>query len=103
MACRPFQKANRCKGSSFRCCSSLLKPDPREHRFASIAKSHQRELVVGSDPTYTERQHENREIPPTGVGGWFRSSLFNAAYRLDLNKPPTSVGGIYLISCDRCV
>jgi hypothetical protein len=36
-------------------------------------------------------------IPPTGVGGWFKSSLFPLTFehsRRDLNNPPTPVGGI---------
>jgi hypothetical protein len=36
-------------------------------------------------------------IPPTGEGGWFKSSLFPLTFehsRRDLNNPPTSVGGI---------
>ena len=38
-------------------------------------KSHQRELVDGSSPTYKSRSTLVLEIPPTGVGGWFKSDL----------------------------
>jgi hypothetical protein len=98
-----------------------------------IQKFHPREWVDGSDPTYSSELLTLR-IPPTEVGGLFRSNLFvqvkglvrlnslsNAlgsfvseagseqstncrwwdsrtravlAFRLDLNHPPTPVGGI---------
>ena len=34
-------------------------------------------------------------IPPTAVGGYFRSSLYDELNRQDLNNPPTPVGGIF--------
>ena len=40
------------------------------------AKSHQRKLVDGSDPAYKEIGFRNLGIPPTEVGGLFRSDLF---------------------------
>ena len=42
----------------------------------------------------THNCHTRNEIPPTAVGGYFRSSLHDALNRQDLNHPPTSVGGI---------
>jgi hypothetical protein len=52
------------------------------------------------------------QIPPTAVGGWFRSSLLRSAnanarakkdnfvahIKNDLNNPPTSVGGIHEVA-----
>jgi hypothetical protein len=32
-------------------------------------------LVDGSDPTYKSTHRETPKIPPTAVGGWFRSNL----------------------------
>jgi hypothetical protein len=49
--------------------------------------------IVQIQPTHNG-QHKNREIPPTAVGGLFRSCLFNGSFRLDLKYPPTAVGGI---------
>src|SRR5204863_9822185 len=40
--------------------------------FVRAQKSHQRKLVDGSDPTY-RLGPQNLRIPPTEVGGWFRS------------------------------
>jgi hypothetical protein len=40
------------------------------------SKYHQRQLVDGSDPTYGG-EREVHKIPPTGVGGLFRSGLFS--------------------------
>jgi hypothetical protein len=43
------------------------------------------------------RQTICSRIPPTAVGGWLKSSLLPVAmgdWRLDLNHPPTAVGGI---------
>jgi hypothetical protein len=49
---------------------------------------------------------KDSEIPPTAVGGWFKSALFisyqeknkllgaRTINSLDLNEPPTAVGGI---------
>ncbi len=55
---------------------------PVNYRTESVAtgmqsqKSHQRELVDGSDPGYKEIGFRNSRIPPTEVGGLFKSSLF---------------------------
>src|SRR5688572_3087106 len=38
-------------------------------------KSHQLQLVDGSDPTYKSNHQLASLIPPTAVGGYFRSSL----------------------------
>src|SRR6266566_3061989 len=38
-------------------------------------ESHQRELVDVSDPASKEIDLRSLRIPPTAVGGWFRSSL----------------------------
>src|SRR5881397_2555283 len=76
------------------------------HRFL---KSHPREWVDGSDPTYTRprtaffnpthgsgwmvqiqptRDHAPRSsIPPTGVGGWFRSNLHATTHRVLQSHP----------------
>src|SRR6185295_18545747 len=46
-----------------------------------------------------------KEIPPTAVGGLFRSDLLFALlrrWRLDLNNPPTAVGGIPTVGIDSC-
>jgi hypothetical protein len=69
-----------------------------------ILESHQRQLVDGSDPAYKEDVLKDVGIPPTAVGGWFRSNLsihrksLHGICRLlrrpDLNNPPTAVGGI---------
>jgi hypothetical protein len=40
---------------------------------AWILKSHQRQLVDGSSPTYSRSL--DSQIPPTAVGGWFKSDL----------------------------
>jgi hypothetical protein len=55
-----------------------------------------------SSPTYREIALLYFRIPPTEVGGFFRSSLLahntattvTKSVRLDLNYPPTPVGGI---------
>src|SRR6201991_2329551 len=39
------------------------------------AQSHQRQLVDGSDPFYLAVRQRVGPIPPTAVGGWFRSFL----------------------------
>src|SRR5512132_996734 len=52
-------------------------------------ESHPREWVDGSDPTY-QSSADPLGIPPTGVGGLFKSSLFPLTsdhYRRDLNNP----------------
>jgi hypothetical protein len=38
-------------------------------------KSHQRQLVDRSSPTYNEGTNPTSRIPPTAVGGWFKSNL----------------------------
>jgi hypothetical protein len=38
-------------------------------------ESHHRESVDSSDPTYNENDSTEVEIPPTAVGGFFRSRL----------------------------
>jgi hypothetical protein len=55
-----------------------------------MIKSRQRKLADGSGPFY-EPILTLLLIPPTRVGGYFKSTL-----RSDLNDPPTSVGGIQI-------
>src|SRR6266481_966949 len=55
-------------------------------------KSHPREWVDGSDPTYTST-HLVLEIPPTGVGGWFRSNLHASTHRVLESHPREWVDG----------
>src|ERR1700754_2319821 len=74
-------------------------------------QSHQRQLVDGSNPFYLAVRQPVGPIPPTAVGGWFRSFLQIGPFsflrratraaldghsltRKDLNNPPTAVGGI---------
>jgi len=45
-------------------------------------KFHQRQLVDGSDPTYKSDIGFASLIPPTAVGGYFRSSLVAAETEL---------------------
>jgi hypothetical protein len=72
-------------------------------------QSHQRQLVDVSDPVYEQRP-TCKTIPPTAVGGYFRSDLnepptavgginnrIRRFSRNDLNEPPTAVGGIEMI------
>src|SRR6266404_4292860 len=54
-------------------------------------KSHQRQFVDGSDPTYKDLLR-NQQIPPTAVGGWFRSCPQKDVLR-NQQIPPTAVGG----------
>jgi len=42
---------------------------------AFAQESHQRQLVDGSSPTYKSWSPLILEIPPTAVGGWFKSDL----------------------------
>src|SRR5215213_7405257 len=53
-----------------------------------IPKSHPRQWVVHSNALYPNTT-SGAEIPPTAVGGSFKSFL-----REDLKYPPTAVGGI---------
>src|SRR5258705_6306444 len=106
------------------CCVKIPKSHPRKWVECSdliyrdggfgIWESHQRQLVDGSDPTYRDGL-PNLGIPPTAVGGWFRSNLPRWGFGIweshqrqlvdgsvalfrrgqDLNNPPTAVGGIY--------
>ena len=73
-------------------------------------KSHPREWVDGSDPTYMQRRAEF--LNPTNGSWWIVqirplkqtgradskailvSCVFHLVKRLDLNHPPTSVGGL---------
>jgi len=64
------------------------------------SKSHPREWVDCSDSFYKEAKGATK-IPPTEVGGLFRSNLFTLGPgRLDLNHPPTSVDGILVLRTD---
>jgi len=61
-----------------------------------VEESHQRQLVVRSGPTYKNERAPVRldmNHPPTPVGGI--SGLSSRCFcRRDLNYPPTAVGGI---------
>jgi len=49
--------------------------------------------------------HKSPKSRPTAVGGYFRSLLFILfpMNSVDLNDPPTSVGGIQNVSEDFCI
>src|SRR5437773_1684913 len=86
----------------------MVRIQPTEMGLRNFDESHQRKLVDISDPIYKRGLAESTKIPPTEVGGLFRSSLRNKAIqtqskaisatsllrerRPDLNHPPTSVG-----------
>jgi hypothetical protein len=48
---------------------------PTRRRAPKPRESHQRQLVDGSDPAYKKNCTKTKRIPPTAVGGWFRSCL----------------------------
>jgi hypothetical protein len=48
-----------------------------------VDESHQWKLVDSSDSAYAERTEGEIRIPPTGVGGLFRSNLLVAAKWVD--------------------
>jgi len=56
--------------------------------YPAALKSHQRQLVDPSNAFYPKLP-SGVEIPPTAVGGSFKSFL-----REDLKYPPTAMGGI---------
>jgi len=66
---------------------------------ALLAKSRQRMSGVGSDPLY-EGQCILGEIPPTDVGGWFRSSL-REAMRSWQNPANGSWGLVQILSTEK--
>src|SRR5438876_8236926 len=57
-------------------------------------KSHQRQLVDGSSPTYRKHALQKLTIPPTAVGGWFKSGL-QRRRTAKRRIPPTAVGGSF--------
>jgi hypothetical protein len=80
-----------------------------------VVKSHPREWVDASSPTYTKQRFQCFSIPPTAVGGSFKSSLhirhrsrccLNSLHlncgRLDLNYPPTPGWDLTLCRCSLC-
>ena len=71
-------------------------------RIASKVKSHQRQLVDSSDPTY-KSDREIASSNPTNGSWWIVQILQrcrrNTGIRRDLNNPPTAVGGIQLFHC----
>src|SRR5712675_735006 len=57
-------------------------------------ESHRREWVDYSDPIYRMAVAQSLGIPPTAVGGLFRSNLRDASAD-PVGIPPTAVGGLF--------
>jgi hypothetical protein len=57
----------------------MVQVQPTKRNALRVTKSHQRQLVDSSSPAYKTQRTQSQQIPPTAVGGWFKSCLLKLA------------------------